>query len=121
MAGHDADTVERALLLGAFGENLRALRERRNFLQETLARVARVHRTHIAALEGGLKEPRASMLLILADALENPPGALFAGTSVPRDRKPRTHSKGGRLEDLGTGAGITPQETGAAEPRGGDA
>jgi hypothetical protein len=36
------------------------------------------------------------MLLILADALEVPPGALHEGLSVPTERKAPTHFKGGR-------------------------
>ena len=44
--------VERARLLSAFGAKLLAERERRNVSQETLARIAKVHRTQIIALEG---------------------------------------------------------------------
>jgi hypothetical protein len=35
------------------------------------------------------------MLLILADTLEVPPGALVAGLFVPRERKAPTHFKNG--------------------------
>ncbi len=89
----DAYTAERDRLLQAFGEKLRAARDRRNVSQETLARVARVHRTHIGAMESGRCEPHLTMLLILADTLHA--DNLLAGLPVPRERKPPTHSKGG--------------------------
>jgi transcriptional regulator with XRE-family HTH domain len=96
MSGHDAYTAEHARLLLTFGGNLRAVRDRRNVSLETLAEIANVHRTHLGALERGLRDPRMSMLLILADALEVPPGALLEGLPVPRERKAPTHSKNGR-------------------------
>jgi transcriptional regulator with XRE-family HTH domain len=87
--------AERSRLLVAFGRKLRAERERRNVSQETLADIANVHRTHFGALERGRREPHLSMLLILADALEVPPGALLDGLLVPKERKAPTHSKNG--------------------------
>lgn len=93
--GEDAYTVERSHLLGAFGEKLRTVRERRGLSQETLATRAEVHRTHIGALEQGQRDPHLSMLLILADALTVLPGDLFDGLPVPRERKSATHSKSG--------------------------
>ncbi len=89
----DAYTAERYWLLQAFGDRLRAARERRNVSQETLAQVAEVHRTHIGALERGRREPHLTMLLILADALDA--DNLLAGLPVPQERKPATHRKGG--------------------------
>lgn len=97
MSARDAYTAERSRLLLAFGEKLRAERERRNVSQETLAEIADVHRTHLGALERGRREPHLSMLLILADALEIPPRTLLEGLFVPRERKAPTHSKRGRL------------------------
>jgi len=121
MAEPDAHAAERARLLRAFGENLRVARERRNVSQETLADIARVHRTHFGALERGRREPGLATLLVLADALGAPPGTLLDGLPVPRERKAPTHSKHGRLENPDAGAGITPPEIGAAEPQGGGA
>jgi transcriptional regulator with XRE-family HTH domain len=94
---HDAYTVEHARLLRAFGEKLRAGRDRLNVSQETLAEIANVHRTHLAALELGKRDPRLTMLLILADALEVAPGTLLEGLAVPTERKAPTHFKRGRL------------------------
>lgn len=95
MVEQDAYTVERARLLSAFGAKLRAERDRRNVSQDTLADIANVHRTHLAALELGQRDPHLSMLLILADALEIPPETLLAGLFVPRERKAPTHFKNG--------------------------
>jgi transcriptional regulator with XRE-family HTH domain len=91
----DPYQAERARLLRMFGEKLRAARERRELSQEALARLLDVHRTHIGALELGLRDPHLTMLLILADGLQIPPSALLEGLFVPRQRKAATHSKGG--------------------------
>jgi transcriptional regulator with XRE-family HTH domain len=93
MSAPDTYTAERARLLGAFGARLRDERERRGLSQETLARRATVHRTHIGALEQGQRDPHLTMLLILADALEIPPSTLLDDLLVPRERKAPTHSK----------------------------
>ena len=95
MAAPDAYMAERARLLRSFGTRLRGVRERRGLSQETLARRAAVHRTHIGALEQGHRDPHMTMLLILASALEIPPGTLLDGSPAPRERKPPTHVKRG--------------------------
>ncbi len=92
----DAYKTERAQLLMAFAEKLRAKRERRNLSQETLAKIANIHRTHLSALERGRREPHLAMLLVLADALRVPPGTLLEDLCVPKERKAPTHSKGWR-------------------------
>jgi transcriptional regulator with XRE-family HTH domain len=95
-AAYDAYAAERARLLEAFGNKLRAERERRNISLDGLAALAKVHRTHLGALERGRREPHLAMLLILADALEVSPGTVLEGLFVPRERKASTHSKSGR-------------------------
>jgi transcriptional regulator with XRE-family HTH domain len=105
MSESDAYTAERSRLLLAFGEKLRAERERRNVSQDTLAEIADIHRTHLGALELGQREPHLSMLLILADALETRPETLLEGLPVPRERKAPTHSKSRRLAAGEAGAG----------------
>ncbi|HEY3830581.1 MAG TPA: helix-turn-helix transcriptional regulator [Solirubrobacteraceae bacterium] len=98
--------AERARLLLAFGEKLRAERERRNLSQEVLAGIVNVHRTHLSALEQGLREPGLAMLLILAGGLGIPPHTLLEGLFIPRERKAPTHSKSGRPAPASTtGAG----------------
>jgi transcriptional regulator with XRE-family HTH domain len=93
---HAAYTAEHERLLLAFGERLRVERDRLNVSQETLAGFANVHRTHLAALERGKRDPHLSMLLILADVLKVPRGALLDGLPIPSERKAPTHFKGGR-------------------------
>ena len=80
MAEQDAYTAERARLLSAFGENLRAERKRRNLAQEGLAEVANLHRNEMGVLERGRCAPNLLTLLILADALEIPLEGLTEGT-----------------------------------------
>jgi transcriptional regulator with XRE-family HTH domain len=91
----DAYKAERARLLRAFGEKLRAERERRNLSQDVLATLAKIHRTQLSALELGLRDPHLTMLLILADALGVSPGTLVEGLFVPAQRKAPTHAKRG--------------------------
>jgi transcriptional regulator with XRE-family HTH domain len=93
----DAYKAERARLLLAFGAKLRAERECRNLSQEGLAEIANVHRTHLGALELGMREPGLTMLLILADGLGVSPDTLLEGLFVPRERRAPTHSKSGRV------------------------
>jgi transcriptional regulator with XRE-family HTH domain len=96
MVEHDAYTVERALLLTAFGENLRAERKRRNLAQEELAEIANLHRNEIGVLERGQCAPNLLTLLVLADALEVPLEGLTEGVPAPRERRPARCSKGAR-------------------------
>jgi transcriptional regulator with XRE-family HTH domain len=84
----DAYEAERAELLGAFAEKLRALRESRFATQEELGYAARLHRTHIGFLEQGRREPSLSTLLILAETLGVPVQELVDGLLVPRERRP---------------------------------
>jgi transcriptional regulator with XRE-family HTH domain len=92
----DTFMAERARLLQAFGEKLRAERERRNLSQEALAEIANVHRTQLGALESGRRDPHLTMLLILAEGLGVSPVTLLEGLFVPRARRAPTHSKSGR-------------------------
>jgi len=89
--------AERARLLLAFGEKLRAERERRNLSQEGLAAIVNVHRTHLGALELGLRDPHLTMLLIIADGLGVSPDTLLEGLFVPKERKAPTHSRSRRV------------------------
>ncbi len=94
MAGDDAYRAERARVLSVFGENLRALRKRRNLAQERLAEVADLHRNEIGVLERGQGEPGLLTLLILADALGVPLKGLTEGVPVPRERRQARCFKG---------------------------
>jgi transcriptional regulator with XRE-family HTH domain len=62
-----------------FGENLRQERRRAELSQEELANRASLHRSEIGLLERGLREPRVSTLVKLANALSIPPADLLRG------------------------------------------
>lgn len=81
--------AERGRVLGVFGENVRGLRKRRGLAQERLAEVADLHRNEIGVVERGQCEPGILTLLVLADALEVPPGVLLDPLPVPQERRPR--------------------------------
>lgn len=77
--------AERARILRAFGANLRELRGPRT--QEAIADLATLHPTYIGNLERGEREPKLSILLILADAFDVPLDRLAQGLPVPKERK----------------------------------
>jgi transcriptional regulator with XRE-family HTH domain len=112
MPEQSAYTAERARLLSAFGEKLRAERKRRNLAQEGLAEVANLHRNEIGVLERGQCAPNLLTLLILADALEVPLKDLTEGVPVPRERRPVRHSKKGRPRDAPGGGGVMVEQDG---------
>lgn len=65
--------------LDRFAENLRAARSRRQLTQEQLAYASGVTSGEISRMERGIREPRITTLVRLADALEVPPADLLAG------------------------------------------
>lgn len=80
--------AERDPLLKVFGNTIRALHEERGYTQESFARAANLHPTYIGCLERGEREPRLSIMLILADTLKVPLDRLAQGLPVPKERKP---------------------------------
>jgi transcriptional regulator with XRE-family HTH domain len=105
MAGHDGDAydaymIERARVLRAFGEKLRAECERRNLSQEGFAELAGLHRNEISYLERGEREPYLLTLLILEGAF----GVTLKGLPMPKERRPARRSERGRGRG-GTGEG----------------
>jgi len=89
-APDDEFKTEMQQLLQGFGRKARAMRESLGVSQEDFAREIGVHRTEIGAIERGAREPRLSMLLVLADGLGVEPGELVDGLSAPVHRRPRT-------------------------------
>lgn len=61
-----------------FGELLLSLRKTRGISQYALSRRSGISERYLSYLEHGVFEPRARMLIRIADALEIPPGELFA-------------------------------------------
>jgi transcriptional regulator with XRE-family HTH domain len=96
MTGHDGDayTAERAGLLRAFGENVRAERERRRLSQEAFADLAGLHRNEIGYLERGEVEPFLLTLLILAQAFGVTLNGLTEGVPAPTERRPARYKRG---------------------------
>jgi transcriptional regulator with XRE-family HTH domain len=89
----DAYKAERRTITSAFGANLRAARKAARHSQDSLARVAYIHRSEISFLERGKRGPGLTMLLILADALSVEPAVLLRGLPVPQERRPSPYTK----------------------------
>ena len=68
----------------AIGNRIREIRESRGMTQEDLSAKTGVSIKHISVLERGLKEPKLSTFLNIADALELTPNELL---SPPEDGK----------------------------------
>ncbi len=85
--GQHAYAVEREKIIRAFGANLRMLRVTDEHSQDSLARVARLHRTEISLIERGQRGPGLLTLLILMDALWITPDVLLEGLPTPKERK----------------------------------
>lgn len=83
--------AERARILRQFGGGLRELRGDRT--QEDVAFKANLHPTYIGNLERGEREPKLSILLILAETFDVSIDRLAQGLPVPRERKPPPGSK----------------------------
>jgi transcriptional regulator with XRE-family HTH domain len=66
-------------LTKAFGQNLKAVREREGLTQEDLMRISGVHRTQISKFERGATTPELSTLLVLCSALNVGVAELLAG------------------------------------------
>jgi transcriptional regulator with XRE-family HTH domain len=60
-----------------FGVNLKTLRTRRGLSQADLAGLAKLDQTAISRLELGLREPRISTVISLANALDVPGSELI--------------------------------------------
>jgi transcriptional regulator with XRE-family HTH domain len=72
-------SAEKNPLALQFGKNLQACRERTGVAQESLGVIAGLHRTEVSMLERGLREPRLSTIVKLADALSIPLEKLLVG------------------------------------------
>jgi transcriptional regulator with XRE-family HTH domain len=61
----------------ALGRRLRQIRRSREFSQEALAWAAGVHPKHVSEIERANKDPRATTVIRLADALGVPVAELY--------------------------------------------
>lgn len=67
------------------GLTVQKLRHQHGWSQEELAERSGLHRTYISGIERGTRNPTATVLKELADALQVSPGVLLDG---PSDRPP---------------------------------
>ncbi len=63
--------------VGDLGSNLRDARKRLGLTQEEVAERSGVHATEVSRIEAGKRDPRASTLQRLAEAVEVQPGQLL--------------------------------------------
>lgn len=61
----------------AFGDRVAALRRERQWTQEQLAERADVHRSYVAGLESGARNPTLDVIVKLANAFHVSPAGLF--------------------------------------------
>ena len=60
-----------------FGDRVRNLRAERQLTQEQLAERANLHRSYVAGLESGMRNPTLDVIMRLAHAFEVPPSRMF--------------------------------------------
>ncbi|WP_148613774.1 helix-turn-helix domain-containing protein [Nocardioides rubriscoriae] len=62
----------------AFGENVGRIRRDRGWTQEDLAERAELHRSYLASIETGVRNPSLDVIVRLAKGLRVPVAELFA-------------------------------------------
>ena len=72
-------------LAKAFGQVLRATREKRGISQEKLALDCDIDRTYVSLLERGLRQPTIAVVFRLAQSLGTKPSSLLA--QIERESK----------------------------------
>jgi transcriptional regulator with XRE-family HTH domain len=72
--------------LEVFAQNVAQARKQRHLTQEEVSHRSGIHVTEVSRIERGLRDPRVTTLLRLADALEVSPAALLDGMGRGRPR-----------------------------------
>jgi transcriptional regulator with XRE-family HTH domain len=96
-----AYAVERTKIARAFGRQLQMLRRADEHSQDSLAQVARLHRSEISLLERGQRAPGLLTIMILTEAFWVSPDVLLEGVPVPQERR-SMGAKTGRRRSLMT-------------------
>jgi transcriptional regulator with XRE-family HTH domain len=68
----------------ALGRALRKARRDRDLSQEAVGQRAGMHANHVGTIERGVKDPRATTLLRLCEALDITPAELFSAYAPTR-------------------------------------
>ena len=68
--------------LDVFAQNVSRARKRRHLTQEEVSHRSGIHATEVSRIERGLRDPRVTTLLRLADALEVSPAVLLRGVPL---------------------------------------
>ncbi len=71
--------AKRHVALTRFGENVRALREKRDLTQERLSELAELDQTYISGIENGSRNPTIRSVARIAKALKTTVSELCAG------------------------------------------
>lgn len=82
MASDDLDHTRFAPILA---ENVKRLRKEANINKKRFALMVGIGRPFLNKIENGTADPRLSVIVKMADALETTPGELLEDHSVPRD------------------------------------
>ena len=70
-------TYEQRAHRRAFGDRVQTLRHEHNWTQERLAERAELHRSYVAGIESGARNPTLDVIVKLAHAFHVSPAALF--------------------------------------------
>lgn len=79
------DTPAHARFAPVLAENVRRLRKAANINKKRFALMVGIGRPFLNKIEGGDADPRLSVIVKMADALETTPSELLEGHSVPED------------------------------------
>jgi transcriptional regulator with XRE-family HTH domain len=71
--------AKRHVALTRFGENVRALREKRELTQERLSELAELDQTYISGIENGTRNPTILSVARIAKALKTTVASLSEG------------------------------------------
>ena len=74
-------TIPRVPPLDVFAQNVSRARKRRRLTQEEVSNRSGIHVTEVSRIERGLRDPRVTTLVRLADALEVSPAVLLRGVA----------------------------------------
>lgn len=74
-------TINR-FIMSTFGQNVRKLRQKRGYSQETLSELAGLHVTFVGGIERGIRNPSLVNIVKLSKALKVKPAELFKGIKI---------------------------------------